>query len=97
MYLLMMHQLEGKPIKWEGFDAGTGHTKKALQNMVGLYKKQWITEAKPEDGANSVATAGAKDAPATPKKRGRAAKGGAEVCCIVTLSDLFSSNLRIGG
>lgn len=69
-----MHQ--GNTIKVDDFDAGTGHSTEAIKSLLAHLKKQFVTDAKPGDGAASVTAAAA-----VPKKRGRAAKAeeGAEV------------------
>jgi hypothetical protein len=84
----MMHQQKGNSIDYEGFDAGTGQNKKALQNMVDKMKKKYITDAKAGDAAASV-TAASEDKPkakaadkpkAAPKKRAaKATEPAAEV------------------
>lgn len=66
VYLLLQHQ-KLPSINYDGFDPGTGHSTRALQGLMDRLKKQFITDAKDDDGAKSVATPAA-----TPKKRGRA-------------------------
>jgi hypothetical protein len=65
-----MHQ--GHPVNYDGFDPGTGHSVRAVKGLMDRLKKQYITGAKPGDGAATIATSKG-NAPAT-KKRARAAK-----------------------
>lgn len=62
-----MHQRT--PIIYKGFDAGTGHSEKAVSSLMDRLKKQFVTDAKPGDAAALV-----EKSKATPKKRGTAAK-----------------------
>jgi hypothetical protein len=71
VYLLFMHQKT--PINYKGFDAGTGHSEKAVSSLMDRLKKQFSTDAKPGDAAALVAT-GADKLKATPKKRAAAPK-----------------------
>ncbi len=73
-----MHQ-NVSPINYDGFDPGTGHSKRAMQGIMERLKKQYITDAKPGDAAATVASGA--------KKRARPAKdaveGATEVCLLL--------------
>jgi hypothetical protein len=87
-----MHQKT--PIKYDGFDPGTGHSTQALKGLMDRLKKQYITDAKPGDAIGAAASVtpaangdAAATAPPTPKKRARPAKkaadGGEKVWCLL--------------
>jgi hypothetical protein len=72
VYLLLIHQ---KPINYDNFDPGTGHSIRAIQGIIERIGQKVATDPTP----NKSVTPAAKP---TPKKRGRPAKN-AEVGSLI--------------